>query len=50
MMRVSAAGGEPTIASALDTAYAETNHRFPQFLPMASGSYSPPSSAPAVRR
>jgi len=33
MMRVSAAGGEPTIASALDTAYAETNHRFPQFLP-----------------
>jgi len=33
MLRVSAAGGEPTAASALDTDYAETNHRFPQFLP-----------------
>ena len=33
LMRVSASGGTPVPASSLDAAYAETSHRFPQFLP-----------------
>ena len=33
LQRVSGAGGVPQAASALDTAYGETSHRFPSFLP-----------------
>jgi Tol biopolymer transport system component len=33
LLRVSSAGGAPSPATALDTQYGETNHRFPHFLP-----------------
>jgi hypothetical protein len=33
LQRVSATGGIPQVASALDTAYGEASHRFPSFLP-----------------
>jgi serine/threonine protein kinase/Tol biopolymer transport system component len=33
LMRVPSAGGAPTVASALDRSYGESNHRYPHFLP-----------------